>query len=219
MDNYIDNYCERLAYGFWAEPLNAITNAAFLIVAFVAFRLARKQGVLDKSTIVMIGVLCAIGVGSFLFHTLATGWAMIADTTPILFFQIGFLGLYARRVMGLRLFGVLIFLGLFFFHVLLFAQFPANWLNGSLGYAPAFQFLLILAVYHWIKKTPARYGLLIASGIFALSLTLRTLDEQLCALIPFGTHFLWHCLNAAVLYLCLKVLILNRQPLANTDPL
>ena len=219
MNNYIDNYCERLASGFWAEPLNAITNAAFLMAAFVAFRLARKEQALDLSMIVMIGILCAIGVGSFLFHTFATGWAMLADTVPILFFQIGFLGLYAWRVMGFRWGGTAVLLGLFFAHVMLFAQLPQNWLNGSLGYAPAFQFLLILAVYHWVAQKKERYGLLLASGVFAISLTLRTLDEQLCAAIPFGTHFIWHCLNAFVLYLCLKIMVLNRYPVSRTEPL
>ena len=32
----IDNYCERLDPGFWAEPLNAVTNAAFVIGAMIA---------------------------------------------------------------------------------------------------------------------------------------------------------------------------------------
>jgi hypothetical protein len=43
--------------------------------------------------------------------------------------------------------------------------------------------------------------LLIASGFFAVSLTLRTLDQPLCSTIPTGTHFLWHCLNAIVLWI------------------
>ncbi|NJN40478.1 MAG: hypothetical protein HC807_06085 [Gammaproteobacteria bacterium] len=33
-----------------------------------------------------------------------------------------------------------------------------------------------------------------------MSLTFRTLDRDLCAAIPLGTHFLWHLLNAVVLY-------------------
>lgn len=211
MNNYIDSYCERTMQEFWDEPLNALTNIAFLLAAFFAYRKAQHENALDKGMWGMIAILCAIGVGSFLFHTLATGWAMIADTTPILIFQIGFLGFYARRVMGFGWSGAAILLGLFFAHVLFFAQFPQSWLNGSLGYAPAFQFLLILAVYHWMAKKRERYGLLMAAGTFAVSLTLRTLDEKLCAFMPFGTHFVWHCLNAAVLYLCLRVLVVNKK--------
>lgn len=29
MNEFIDIYCERLGPGLWAEPLNALTNAAF----------------------------------------------------------------------------------------------------------------------------------------------------------------------------------------------
>ena len=32
---YIDNYCERLLPGFWDEPLNAISNLAFWLAAWV----------------------------------------------------------------------------------------------------------------------------------------------------------------------------------------
>ena len=32
----IDIYCERTAPGFWDEPFNALTNAAFLIAAAAA---------------------------------------------------------------------------------------------------------------------------------------------------------------------------------------
>ena len=40
----IDGYCERLGPGFWAEPLNALTNLAFLIAALVMWRRTRGQG-------------------------------------------------------------------------------------------------------------------------------------------------------------------------------
>ena len=33
MDTYMDAYCERTGPGLLAEPLNAITNASFLIAA------------------------------------------------------------------------------------------------------------------------------------------------------------------------------------------
>ena len=31
------------------------------------------------------------------------------------------------------------------------------------------------------------------------SLTFRTLDQPVCGALPFGTHFLWHVLNAVML--------------------
>ena len=29
----VDGYCERVDAAFWSEPINAVTNAAFLIAA------------------------------------------------------------------------------------------------------------------------------------------------------------------------------------------
>ena len=81
----IDGYCERVGTdpNFWGEPVNAITNAAFLAAALWALHEARSRERLDWST----GLLCvnvfAIGVGSFLFHTFATRWAVMMDVVPI----------------------------------------------------------------------------------------------------------------------------------------
>lgn len=217
MDDYIDIYCERIDYGFWAEPINAITNAAFLMAAALAAHQARKFKVLDAPIVGMILILTAIGIGSFLFHTLATPWAMLADTTPILLFQIGFLGLYAVWVMKYRFIGTGILLGLFFVLIAGFGGLQ-SWmssafgfaLNGSLGYIPALLFLIGLGIYHRLHFKFEEYKLLIAAGVFAVSLTFRSVDNLICPYMWIGTHFVWHCLNAIVLYLCLRVLIANR---------
>ena len=39
----VDLYCERLGPGLWAEPINAITNAAFLIIAYFVWQLANQR--------------------------------------------------------------------------------------------------------------------------------------------------------------------------------
>src|SRR5512144_698817 len=93
----VDGYCERVSDGFWAEPLNALTNAAFLIAAVVAFVWTRRAERCDLGLELLIGITAVIGLGSFLFHTLATRWAAIADIVPILLFIVVYLGLVARR--------------------------------------------------------------------------------------------------------------------------
>jgi hypothetical protein len=73
------------------------------------------------------------------------------------------------------------------------------------GYLPALVGLAgIGAALRWTGLTGARrYGwwLLGAAGVFAVSLTARTLDRPLCGDFPTGTHFIWHILNAIVLFL------------------
>ena len=41
--SHLDLYCERLGPGFWAEPLNAVSNAAFILAAAYGFVLWRRR--------------------------------------------------------------------------------------------------------------------------------------------------------------------------------
>lgn len=198
--DYIDIYCERLEPGFWAEPINAVTNAAFLVAAFLAWRISPR----DFGVRVLSTVMVMIGLGSFLFHTFATYATMMMDVVPILLFQIAFIWLYGLRVMRLgtpKTFGI--FVAFMAASVMADAA-PREWLNGSLGYAPALLFLLGFSLWHYRSMTQERSILLLAAGVFVASLTFRTLDRDLCESFALGTHFLWHCLNAVVLYLCVR---------------
>ena len=211
MEDYIDLYCERLGSGLWAEPVNALTNIAFFIAALAAFLLARREGKLNAQTITLIALIVIIGTGSTLFHTTATFWAMMADSLPILFYQIAFLAFYTRSVMGGSWPAVGGILAGFAATIAAFYQLPNHWLNGSLSYAPAFLFLLGLGIWHWRKQKNEPRALLLAAGIFALSLTLRSVDMAMCGAFPLGTHFLWHVLNAGVLYLTARVWVLQKR--------
>ncbi len=206
---HIDIYCERSAFGFWEEPLNAVTNAAFFVAALAAFMLARRQGALAFDTGLLIALMAVIGAGSFLFHTLATYGAMLADVIPILIFQIVMIAAYARRVMGFDARRIAGLLAVFVLLGVAFGRLPSDWLNGSLSYAPALLFLLGLGVYHWRHGKAGRWTLLAAGGVFALSLGFRSMDMALCDMIPFGVHFMWHILNGCVLYLSFRALALN----------
>ncbi|MDG1432037.1 MAG: ceramidase domain-containing protein [Paracoccaceae bacterium] len=80
----IDGYCERVDFTFWAEPVNALTNFAFLIAAFVMWYRTKGQGMPVATG--LVGIMAVIGLGSFLFHTFATQWASALDVLPILVF-------------------------------------------------------------------------------------------------------------------------------------
>lgn len=209
MNDTIDIYCERLGAGLWAEPMNAVTNAAFFIAALCAYVLAKKENVVNARVLLLIVLILIIGTGSTLFHTFATGWAQLSDVLPILFYQIAFIIFYANRVIGLNALKTALLFALFIATIIGFAQLPDEWLNGSLGYAPALLFVLGLGVWHTIHAERERYGLIAAGGVFTLSLSLRSIDMQLCEAWPMGTHFLWHILNGCVLYLTTRAYVLN----------
>ncbi|MDH3666817.1 MAG: ceramidase [Paracoccaceae bacterium] len=202
----IDLYCERVGGAFWAEPLNALTNFSFLIAAWALWRIRPNASAPPAESVLLIGTIAAIGIGSFLFHTFATRWAATMDVLPILVFQLLFLWFYARRRMGA---GWVVAAGLLIAYLALgFAVGQSgSHLNGSIGYLPALMVLIALALHHARTASTLRYNLLAASGMFALSLTLRTIDRTVCDSLPIGTHFLWHILNAAVLFLAARALI------------
>lgn len=212
MNAYLDIYCERLQPGLWDEPLNAITNLAFFIAAFFAFRLAQKENALTWRAGLLIGLTFAMGVGSTLFHTFAQLWAMLSDVLPILAYQIVFIIIYAQRVIQMKCRYSYMLLAAFFVTMYISMQLPREWLNGTLEYAPALIFVTGLGLWHLKNAAHEKWGLLAAAGVFVISMTFRSIDMQLCDALPIGTHFLWHCLNGLVLYLSTRAYVLNASP-------
>lgn len=209
---HLDLYCERLGPGFWAEPLNAVSNAAFLVSAWLQWRLARSRpgGVSGRAGL-LIALVAAIGVGSFLFHTLALYWAMLADVIPIFIYQLVFLVVYLQGVTRLRPLQVMGWVGLFLLASVGFGSLPQAWLNGSLSYAPALLFVAGLGVHHLRSGRHAPWSMLIAAGAFVLALTFRCVDMAVCPGFPWGTHYAWHTLNAVVLYASTRAFVLNAR--------
>jgi hypothetical protein len=213
--DHLDLYCERIGPGLWAEPVNALTNAAFFLAFWLLWRSARRSGLLTAPIALMLTLVLGIGIGSALFHTFATPWARVLDELPTLLFQLLFVWLYARRVMGLRPLAAGAILLAFFAAALYGRQFP-QLLNGSLIYAPAVILLCALGGYHFATHRPARARLAAAAGVLAAAVGLRTLDASVCDRFALGTHFLWHLLVATVVYLCVSALlaVLAERPAA-----
>ncbi|RED12739.1 ceramidase domain-containing protein [Pontivivens insulae] len=198
----VDNYCERTDFTYWSEPINAVTNIAFLIAAFVIWQIARRSGRMEPGIAALMLVLTAIGIGSFLFHTHATGWAGALDVLPILFYILIYIYLATTRMLDLPIWaGALAVLLFFPYAAATGAAIGAltGGLNGSEGYAPV---VILIAIYGVIlrnRKPMTSRGLLIGAGILFVSLTFRTVDELVCSAIPLGTHWLWHGLNGLML--------------------
>ncbi len=207
----VDLYCERLGPGLWAEPLNALSNLAFFVSAWAAWRSARARETTSPSVELLIGMVAAIGLGSLLFHTFATNWARFLDVTPILIFQLLFFWIYSRQIAVIGSGFTLSLCVAFVLGIYVCAQYPYL-LNGSLGYLPALAVLLVLGFYHRMKEKRERNLLMTASGVFLLSLVFRTIDNGICSFFTPGTHFLWHLLNSLVLYLLLRGIIMNLTP-------
>lgn len=202
--DYVDAYCERLGPGLWAEPLNAVTNAAFVLAALVMA--ARLRGEPLPLAHALTIVLALIGLGSFLFHTFAQPWAGALDVVPILGFILLYLFAASRDFLGLSpLWSGVIVLGFLPASALLIPVLETLPVYGaSAGYMPV---PILIAFYAWLlRANPAlSRGLALGAGLLMISLTFRSLDMPLCESLPIGTHFLWHILNAILLAWMIEV--------------
>lgn len=208
----VDIYCERTDASFWSEPINAVSNLAFILAGLWASAEAHKRGVTRASVWFLIILAFCIGVGSFLFHTFATRWAAMADTLPILVFILSY-AVTALALIGhetaLRVAGYFVaMVGFFAVTGYGISQFDLS-LNGSEGYLPALLAMLVISALTWARGHPATPWFTGATAAFMFSLALRTLDMALCDIWPYGTHMFWHLLNATVIALLLQALIRN----------
>jgi hypothetical protein len=222
-------YCERgTDPSIWAEPMNAVSNGAFIIAALfgarqLAAQPARNAGYAAEWTLVALAGL--IGVGSFLFHTFATRWAVLTDVGAILIFTMGSIGYVVRRFIGASWLSVVVALAVFVAALAAFQRLPCSpallpvtsasgrsCLNGTLGYAPVLVALVFYGSRLVLRGHPAGRLIAAAAAVFAISMVLRTVDIEVCALSKVfgrerGTHSLWHVLNAVTVYCLLAAAI------------
>lgn len=193
----VDGYCERLGPGFWAEPVNALTNLAFLIAAAVMWGRVRGMPMARA----MCAVLAAIGVGSWLFHTHANRLTGLMDVLPIVVFILLYVYAASRDFLRLPVWAAgLATVGFVPYAIVLTPVFRSlPFFEVSAFYWPVPVLIFAYAALVARSAPGTARGLAAGAGILCLSLTFRSLDESLCARLPVGTHFLWHVLNGIML--------------------
>lgn len=201
LSTYIDIYCERVAPGLFNEPLNLISNLAFLISAAAVWKMTGDRR--PPMVTALITTLAMIGIGSGLFHSFATAWASIADVLPIALFVLLYVFAATRdflRLCAIGAWGAVIL------------TLPWTWLVG-MGVAKVLPLyasssvyvaiLLLIALYALIALVAGERkvagGLLIGSFLLGVSITFRAYDIPVCDALPIGVHYMWHLLNAIVL--------------------
>ncbi|QID16491.1 hypothetical protein G3580_01930 [Nitrogeniibacter mangrovi] len=200
----VDLYCERTDASLWSEPLNALTNGAFLIAAADAWRRMGPSAGADLR--LLAALLALVGIGSFVFHTISERWASVLDVVFIALFVLVFVHRALVRLHGrsprVATLGVLATIALSA-ALALSVHVPA--LNGSELYLGPWAALITLALT--CPDAAARRWLGRASLLFLLSMVLRSIDLAVCAQWPLGTHCLWHLNNALVLWCGMRALI------------
>ncbi len=213
----VDIYCERLSAAFWAEPLNALSNLAFVIAALLAWRTARRLNLRATDTTILIVLAGCVGIGSFLFHTFANRWSELADVIPIWIFVTIFILVAIHRIGGVRpgkiAIGALSVVAVVIVAMLAIGEGYTSaaasppLLNGSLQYTPALVALFVFSFVGWRRDSVMAPWIGAATITFALALVFRTIDMALCDVWAYGTHFVWHCLNGLMVGLLLDGMV------------
>lgn len=202
LHTHLDLYCERTGPEFWSEPVNALTNLAFVAAGLWGLSVARRKNA-DGFVLLLCWWVVAIGIGSFLFHTFATRLTMWGDILPIAGFTLAYTLFNLRRFLGFAWPKALTIFVVFYAVVGVLTLLVPDWLreasNGTTGYLPPFLALLVFGLWMLGAGNSAGWFNIAAVGIFIVSVTFRALDPLVCDAMPLGTHFLWHAFNGLML--------------------
>jgi hypothetical protein len=200
-------YCERLDASFWAEPVNALTNLAFVVVGMLLLSHKQPPARLLGTLIILIGI------GSFLFHTLANRLTGTLDVLFIGIYLIAYAWLWPKwvlraghRLRALSVAALLLAIGLATLAVWALKQAGFNLPPGA--YLGAWFYVVGLATLSATDQRESVKWLWATAGLFLVSMTARQLDMPLCESLG-GSHWLWHLLNATVLYASAKALLMG----------
>ncbi len=210
---HIYGLCERASDAALAEPLNVLTNLAFFATATLLWRECRSDSDLRGFKVydikLLISLIFTIGVCSSLFHLHPTPLTELLDAVVIAVFIICFFLSVMVRIVKCKLMETFVcFMAYAGFTHILVTQFP-NAMNGSIAYLSTMTTLIFIALYLNLKRRATARAFLLAAMIGMISLFFRSIDNAVCEKIPFGTHFMWHVLNALLIYIVMMQLIRN----------
>jgi hypothetical protein len=208
----VDFYCERTSASLFAEPLNAVSNLAFIVAGWLSWREFRRSPSQRDDPLIawLIALMPVVGLGSLTFHTVGTQWASWADVIPILIFMLLYLWLAMRPYLHWPVAVSAMALLVFLLSTLALEQFaPPTFLAGGAMYLPTIAACLGIVLAPSDSDRQVRRIIALAVAQFLVGFTLRSLDAPLCTTLPVGLHYFWHLSNAVVLYLLVYAAILH----------
>ena len=231
-------YCERgTASGLLAEPLNALSTLGFLLAAGAALLFYRRLPLAQRSAdhLVLIALTMVTGLGALSFHLYANQASELAHMLPFVLLMLVYFQTALVRLLALPPGGAA-FLGALYLSFTLagltmscpFADAPLqpDWsrgiggatscLNGSAGYLPTLLALAGLAIVLHRRYHKAASSVWLATALFGGAVLFHALDHFLCGVFSLfgpalGTHFLWHLLTAAMVFVLLRSLMLHQN--------
>ncbi len=202
-------YCEAPLYGAYFQPLNTISNLAFIIATALFYVRLKKANGVDTRFQIFAVLLITFGVGSAAWHAFPNFWTWLLDVVPVSVFFV-YLAYYVhvrvftrKRIAQLWFIAFLLWTGI----VTLALQFLfERMLNGAESYIAQLTYLFGIAVYATYKNNSIAKWVFLLTGIFLIQLFFRQNDQAFCEVWPYGLHFLWHTTGGFSIYLGLYII-------------
>src|SRR3989344_3351689 len=207
-------YCETPAFitGFPAEPINTYSNLIIIAFGLLALFIVHRKSVRTPDLYALGIFLLATGIGSLLWHSLRSSWALALDVLPGIIFLILFVYGWSRRLFGV-IQSTLVVLGFFISIGLTSVLVVSFTVTDQL--VPFFAGPVLISILFglWLGALSwKRWGMVtwfVFGGIFSalIAFVFRTIDLSTCSTISFGTHFLWHVFLSFGALLCIHFLL------------
>jgi hemolysin III len=188
------------------EPWNSLSSL-FIAGAGLLFFFKTKRSDKGAGFIYFCATMLLVGgLGSTLFHGLRTSyWLVFMDFMPIIIVSLAIALLFWQKVLKSWTLASIVLLGLMALravpywqqeHLQLTNQAIINisyFIAGLTIFLPCLIFLVQSRLY---KST----YLFLAIGLMIAALVFRTIDKDVTAVLPMGTHFLWHVASGVGAY-------------------
>lgn len=201
-------YCERGdSLEFFAEPLNAISNLAFIFAGFGIYRLLIKNRIQQIEYKIVLILILLVGFGSFLWHATRNSFTLLLDIVPTALTFTLITYIFLSKLMQNRLLALLIAMLLLPVRFFISSFAPTDIISSLIRNSIIFTTFLVLIVWSFKKHGRIAFEGLSVLVIYLLAISTRGIDLQVCPTFNIGTHFLWHIFNALAAYLALRFLI------------
>jgi len=203
--------CERSNLGFFVEPLNAISNIAFIFAGVGIYQLLAKNRVQKVEYRSLFILIFLVGFGSFLWHATRNFYALILDAVPVALSFAIITYIFLGKLIGNKLISLLIALLLIPTRFFISSFAPTDIVSSLVRNLINATVFLLLIVWAFRKCGKIALEGTIVLIIYLIAITMRSIDLQVCPTFYLGTHSLWHIFNALAVYLTVKFLIKLEQ--------
>ncbi len=201
------SFCEPRLDGWIAEPANAWSSMAYVVVGVWLLGRALRD---KQQVLLLIGLTSSlVGLGSFAFHATVTLYGQFSDESSMFLISGLMLTLSLRRLLGWSSStSIRVYVALATFSVVLLAVVKTSGImTFTVQIGSTISLELLLAYMAWRRKSSVRYrALFMVLGMYTVASVVWAADLVRAVCEPaiahyFSGHVVWHVLTA----LCLAV--------------